>query len=88
MIERTLPANMDSTAHKASRRLAELNTALEFARKAEELVRQQSNRVVAPDPSTLPALRTAVRLLEAEVADARRMEEGAVNAAERARGNP
>jgi hypothetical protein len=88
MIERTLLENMDRTAHKASRRLVEITTALEFARKAEELVRSHENRVIAPDESTLSALHTCVRLLQMELADARTMEEGAINAAERARGNP
>jgi hypothetical protein len=88
MLERTLLENMDATADKASRRVAEINTALDFARNAETQVLMTQNRVIAPDKSTLVALRTCVRLLEAELADALRMEEGAINAAERAHGNP
>lgn len=83
-IERNLPNNLDQKAHRAARRVAELNTALEFARKAESALLVTGNRMCAPDPSTVTALRTSVRLLQLELLDARRLEESAAQIADEA----
>jgi len=82
VIERNLPQNLDRTALKAGLRLAQLNNALEFARKASGYLNDRSNQLCAPDSSTVLALNTAIRLLRVEVEDARRLEESAARIAD------
>lgn len=75
MIEQNLPENIDRRAIKAGLRCGEVCSALEFARKAEALILGRKHHVCAPDPSTVMAVRPAVRLLQLELADANRLRE-------------
>ena len=83
-IEKNLPSNLDRTAHKAGLRLAELNTSLEFARKALTCLENRQNQLCAPDSSTVQHLNTSIRLLRVEIEDARRLEEAAARIADEA----
>ena len=83
-VERNLPTNLDQAAHKAARRVAEIGTALEFVKKAEAVLHNRANRICAPDPSTVNALRTSARLLQVELFDASRLEESAARIADEA----
>jgi hypothetical protein len=83
-LEQTLPQNLDQRAHKAARRVGELNTALEYAKNARAMLHHRTNQMCAPDPSTVMALNTAVRLLMVELAEAKRLEESAARIADEA----
>jgi hypothetical protein len=86
MLESRLPENLDRRAHKAALRVAELNTALEFARKAANCLVHRPNQLCAPDPGTVQMLSIAVRLLRVELEDARRLEQSAARIADESHG--